>query len=222
MFDVRRLCVYERFMFDVLSAKNMKILNLYAGLGGNRSLWKSHEITAVEYDPAIAEIYNKRFPNDKIIIGDAHAYLQDHFADYDFIWSSPPCQSHSSFRQNIGVRYRGVKPVYPDFRLYEEIVFLSYNFKGKWVVENVKPYYQVLIEPDITLQRHHFWANFVIAGKDFPSDDIRGAQIPDLQALHGIDLNPYKISNKRQLLRNCVSKEVGLWVLQHAIRPAVL
>lgn len=69
----------------------MKILNLYAGIGGNRKLWgDEHEITAVEYDPKIAEIYQKFFPNDKVIVTDAHQYLLEHFQEFDFIWSSPP------------------------------------------------------------------------------------------------------------------------------------
>lgn len=34
----------------------MKILNLYCGIGGNRKLWgDEHEITAVEFEPKIAE-----------------------------------------------------------------------------------------------------------------------------------------------------------------------
>jgi DNA (cytosine-5)-methyltransferase 1 len=195
----------------------MKILNLYAGLGGNRSLWSGHEVTAVEYDPGIASIYQDRFPEDTVVIGDAHEYLAKHYAEFDFIWSSPPCQSHSSFRQNIGVRFRGVEPVYPDMSLYQEILFLQYNCKAKWVVENVRPYYKPLIEPNMELQRHYFWANFAIPEREFPNDKLRGAQIPDLQELHGIDLSGYKIANKRQILRNCVLKEVGEWVLRHAV-----
>lgn len=36
----------------------MNILNLYAGIGGNRKLWgNNHNITAVEINPDIAEIY---------------------------------------------------------------------------------------------------------------------------------------------------------------------
>lgn len=78
----------------------MKILNLYAGIGGNRKLWDDkHQVTAVELDPAIAGIYKNLYPEDIVIIGDAHEYLQEHFNDFDFIWSSPPCQTHSSFRQ---------------------------------------------------------------------------------------------------------------------------
>lgn len=195
---------------------SFKVLNLYAGLGGNRTLWTNCDVTAVEYDPQIAAIYADRFPNDEVVVADAHAYLLANYDKFDLIWSSPPCQSHSSFRQNIGVRYRGVKPAYPDMSLYQEVLFLQYNSKAKWVVENVKPYYLPLIKPTIELQRHLFWSNFEIAAKQFETDNIRNAQIPDLQMLHGIDLSFYRISNKRQLLRNCVHKEVGKWIFDHA------
>lgn len=64
----------------------MKILNLYAGIGGNRKLWgDDHEITAVENVPEIAKIYQDFFPNDKVIVADAHQYLLDHFKEFNFI-----------------------------------------------------------------------------------------------------------------------------------------
>lgn len=195
----------------------MKVLNLYAGIGGNRKLWRDVEVTAVEYDPAIAKIYSDYFPNDELIIGDAHSYLQEHYQEFDFIWSSPPCQSHSSFRQNIGVRYRGVKAIYPDMSLYQEILFLQANFNGKWVVENVKPYYKPLIEPTKELQRHLFWSNFEITEADFEQDKIRTAQIPDLQILHGFDLSAYRLKNKRQILRNCVFPKLGKHIFEDAL-----
>lgn len=82
----------------------MRILNLYAGIGGNRKFWgDDHKIVAVEIDPKIAGIYKDFFPNDEVIIGDAHAFLEKHFADFDFIWSSPPCPSHSHIRKELGV-----------------------------------------------------------------------------------------------------------------------
>lgn len=191
----------------------MKILNLYAGIGGNRKCWGDRpDITAVENDPDIAKIYQDFFPNDKVIVGDAHEYLLKHYKEFDFIWSSPPCQSHSSFRHNICVRYRGTEPVYPDIRLYQEILFLQHHAKCQWVVENVKPYYPPLIKPTVELQRHLFWANFEIPSTTFKKDNIRKAQIPDLQKLHGFDLSPYKLKNKRQVLRNCVLPEVGSYV----------
>ena len=196
----------------------MKILNLYAGLGGNRRLWCSeHQITAVEWDADIAAYYRDTYPDDELVIDDAHQYLLDHYTEYDVIWTSPPCQSHSSFRFNIGVRYRGVKAIYPEMSLWQEILFLKTHFNGIWVVENVKPYYKPLIEPTIELQRHYFWSNKPIAAKEFPKDNIRTAQIPDLQIHHQIDLSNYKISNKRQALRNCVEGHLGRYVLNEVI-----
>lgn len=192
----------------------MKILNLYAGIGGNRKLWgDEHEITAVEYDPKIAAVYAFNFPNDKMIIADAHEYLKEHFTEFDFIWSSPPCQTHSSFRQNICVRYRGTKPEYPDMKLYQEIIFLRNNFKGKWIVENVKPYYEPLIKPNAILERHLFWGNIDIPKKDFEKDNIRTAQIPQLEFKYGFDTAGWKIQNRRQVLRNCVEPEIGKYIL---------
>lgn len=195
----------------------MKILNLYAGVGGNRRLWDEtgeHEITAVELNSDIAKIYKDYFPNDNVIIGDAHEYLLNHYKEYDFIWSSPPCQSHSSFRQNICVRFRNTMPEYPDMKLYQEIIFLQNNYKGLWVVENVKPYYKPLIEKYHELQRHLFWSNFNIPKENFEKDNIRKSQIPDLQKKHGINLEKYKISNKRQILRNCVNPKIGEYIIK--------
>jgi DNA (cytosine-5)-methyltransferase 1 len=196
----------------------MKILNLYAGIGGNRKLWgNEHEVTAVEFDENIAKVYQDLFPNDSVIIGDAHQYLLDHYNEFDFIWASPPCQTHSSFRQNIGVRFRGVEPVYPDMKLYQEIIFLQYNFKGKWIVENVNPYYEPLIAPNVELDRHKFWCNFDIEKAEFVRPKLRAAQIPQLQEAYGYDLSEYKLPNKRQVLRNCVLPDVGKHILDAAI-----
>ena len=65
----------------------MKILNLYACLGGNRYKWDEVakeagieiEVTAVEWDEELARLYKERFPNDKVIVEDAHKYLLDNF-----------------------------------------------------------------------------------------------------------------------------------------------
>ena len=159
----------------------MKILNLYAGIGGNRKLWsKDHEITAVENNPEIAKIYQDFFPNDKVIIADAHKFLLDHYKEFDFIWSSPPCPSHSQFRQLCGVKAWSFKELYPDMRLYEEIIFLKHHFKGMWVVENVESYYKPLIPPQI-ISRHFFWANFsILKKKGFQAIAIKTSQVLSL------------------------------------------
>ena len=198
----------------------MNILNLYAGIGGNRALWgDDHVISSIELDASIIEVYRDLYPKDHAVCNDAHQVLEDWYMWPDFIWSSPPCQTHSSFRQNIGVRYRGVKAVYPDMKLWQEILFLQANAKCKGVVENVKPYYKPLIEPSFKIGRHYFWSNFdVDTDVELENSNIRGAQIPDLQAEHGIDLTPYKIKNKRQILRNCVNKHIGLHILNEAMK----
>lgn len=193
----------------------MKILNLYCGIGGNRKLWTphgdEHEITAVEIDPKIADVYKKLYPNDTVIVGDALKFLEENYAEFDFIWASPPCQSHGQYRHNVGVLGKGFKPILPDMNLYGIITFLKTYFKGSWVVENVVPYYGYLIEPTVILQRHPFWANFPIPNKDFPKDSIRTKnKISDFENFEIVQNS--SISNKRQVLRNCVLPELGLHI----------
>ena len=193
----------------------MKILNLYAGIGGNRKLWEDVEVTAVEYNPEIAAIYQEYFPNDTVIVADAHEYLLNHYKEFNFIWSSPPCQTHGQLRKNLGVSAKGYAAVFPDLKLYEEILFLKHYFKGKWCVENVIPYYKPLIEPTAKIQRHLFWANFNIPVISLPAKGIRTkSKITDFNSL-GYDLSKSKISNKRQVLRNCVDFELGNHIMQH-------
>ena len=143
----------------------MKVLNLYAGIGGNRKLWTDVDVTAVELNPDIAKIYQDFFPNDKVIVADAHQYLLEHYKEFDFIWSSPPCQTHSQIRYNIGFKanrkYRKVDAVYPDMSLYQEIILLDKFFSGKWIVENTIPYYEPLIKEQ-KVGGHIVWSNFLI------------------------------------------------------------
>ncbi len=177
-------------------------------------MWgNDHQITAVEFDADIARAYSEFFPNDVVVIADAHEYLINNYNNFDFIWTSPPCQTHSGFRQNICVRYRGSSAVYPDMRLYQEIIFLNANAQCDWVVENVKPYYKPLIEPTATIQRHNFWSNFYIPEKTLKKSNIRKEQIQQLQERHGFDLTGIKIKNKRQVLRNCVEADAGKFIL---------
>ena len=193
----------------------MKILNLYAGIGGNRKLWgNDHEITAIEYKPEIAKIYQDFFPNDKVVAGDAHQYLVDHYKEFDFIWSSPPCPSHSRVRK---VTEHQNKPIYPDMKLYEEILFLKGYFKGKWCVENVIAWYEPLIPPQ-NFANHWFWANFLIRPLDGGNRDHYGTP-ESLGKRKGFDITKYKGVDKIKLLRNCVEPETGKRILEYAINP---
>lgn len=175
------------------------------------------EITAVELNPKIAEIYKQLYPNDEVIIGDAHEYLLHHYQDFDFIWASPPCQSHSRIRYCFGFRGKRIRfaPLYPDLMLWQEIIFLKHYARCDWVVENVIPYYQPLIAPTFQLQRHYFWSNRSVPKADFAPDNIRKANIAQHQNRLGIDLSSYQIRNKAQILRNCVAPEVGKYIFDN-------
>jgi len=190
----------------------MKILNLYSGIGGNRKLWdKSHQITAVEFDPKIAEIYQDFFPQDKVIVADAHEYLLHNFANYDFIWSSPPCPSHSDIRR-CGVHKGQNKPIYAEMSLYQEIILLQNFYKGGYCVENVVPYYKPLILAQ-KRDRHLFWANFAISEMPLEPPKMQGTNEQRAQ-ITGFDLSKYKGVDKRKLQRNCVMPMVGKRVLE--------
>lgn len=198
----------------------MKILNLYAGVGGNRKLWPDDGVTAVELCPKIASLYKRMYPHDDVIVVDAHQYLLDNYNKFDFIWSSPPCQSHS--RMVKATRHKGRK--YPDMALYQEIIFLSNFFKGKWVVENVVPYYEPLL-PAKKVGRHLFWTNFEFDAHDVPTPSgfINKCNLEGKRALQewlGIHYNENVYYEKNhcpaQILRNCVHPIVGKQVFEAA------
>jgi len=197
----------------------MNVLNLYAGLGGNRKFWEDVDVVAVESDPKIAAVYEKLYPNDTVFVEDAHQFLLDTWELVDFIWSSPPCQSHSRMaRANSRTA-----PKYPDMSLYEEIIFLQTYFKGGWVVENVKPYYEPLIPPTAVVGRHYFWSNFPIKAEDVkrPSNFINKTTVQgklELQDWLGIHFEEKLYYNGNhdpcQVLRNCVHPELGKQVME--------
>ena len=194
----------------------MKILNLYACLGGNRYKWgNEHDITAVEWDEELARLYQERFPSDKVIVADAHQYLLDHYKEYDFIWSSPPCPTHSRVRLTQKNKKTFVDK-YPDMSLYQQVIFLDNFFKGKYVVENVIPYYEPLI-PAKKRGRHLYWTNF-----NLPSNlnERAGGIMSSLNELnkwskfHDYDFRKYK-GNQRvdKIARNLVDYEAGKTIL---------
>ena len=197
----------------------MKILNLYSCLGGNRAKWgDTHEITAVEWDKHLADIYEERFPKDKIVIGDAHQYLLDHYKEFDFIWSSPPCPTHSRSRF---ARHSTTSAVYPDMRLYQEIIFLHHYFKGLFCVENVNPFYKILI-PGQKRGRHIYWTNFklpwVLSSRSCNFMESEN-EVEKWEKFHGIDVSKYKGKQRKdKIARNLVDYEAGKTILQTAIK----
>ena len=197
---------------------SLKILNLYAGIGGNRKLWgNEHDITAVELNPDIANIYRDFFPDDKVIVGDAHQYLLDHFKEYDFIWSSPPCPSHSDIRR-CGVHRGLFKAIYPEMSLCQEIILLKHFApkNTKYVVENVSPYYKPLIEGQ-KLERHLFWANFYIKPFNKKNNRVHN-EIKGTSEVYGFMIKQYEAKNKKKILRNLVNPELGKHILDCAMK----
>jgi DNA (cytosine-5)-methyltransferase 1 len=200
----------------------MKVLNLYACLGGNRYKWTDCEVTAVELDPELAILYQERFPEDTVIVADAHQYLLDHYKEFDFIWSSPPCPTHSRARYWRSSNYdTNTEPVYPDMTLYQEIIFLQHYYKtGKWIVENVIPFYEPLI-PAQKRDRHLYWSNFTLPSnvnaRHFDGLCQTTDEIKKLSIFHDFDFNKYKgeqVLNK--IARNLVDYEVGLTIFNTA------
>lgn len=202
--------------------KKLKVLNLYAGIGGNRKLWPPNiNVTAIENNKKIAKIYQDFFPEDKVIVADAHMFLLEHFKEFDFIWSSPPCPSHSKFRfMTTKITDEGHKRpiIYPDMKLYEEIIILKHYFKGNWVVENVISYYEPLIKPQ-EVQRHYFWSNFNITKIPLSADNITNGLRKDWEKRFGFDLGNTDLGHRKdQVLRNCVHPKLGLHVFNCAFK----
>ena len=199
----------------------MKILNLYACLGGNRYKWDevtNIEVTAVELDPEAARLYQERFPNDKVIVADAHQYLLDHYKEFDFIWSSPPCPTHSRL---VTSNKNKIKMKYPDMKLYQEVIFLDNFFKGKYVVENVIPFYTPLI-PSKKRGRHLYWTNFNLPNNinERPPVGI-GQGVNEVKRLcefHDYDFYKYKGKQPtNKMARNLVDYEAGRTILETAV-----
>lgn len=205
----------------------LNVLNLYSALLGNRRGWPVDKVTNVEVMPALNRISKRDFPNDEFIETDAHQYLLNHSDDYDFIWSSPPCQSHTRLMKFTRHKVRK----YPDMALYQEILFLDHFFKGKWVVENVVPYYEPLIKPTAKIGRHLFWSNFLIhpmmnepkQPKNFTKlATVEGKKVMmDWLGIH-YDENIYYDGNHCpvQVLRNAVHPLIGKHVYECAFNEA--
>ena len=201
-----------------------KILNSYASLGGNRYKWDEVadiEVTAVELDPEIAKLYQERYPNDTVIVGDAHKYLRENYERFDFIWASPPCPTHSKLQLAWkNMKRRNFDMPYPDLKLYEEIIFLQHYFDGKYCIENVIPYYEPLI-PAKKRGRHLYWTNFNLPNslneRKSPKDFAKG-NIESLSDFHDYDFRKYKGKQRLDVVaKDLVDYEAGRTILETAL-----
>jgi DNA (cytosine-5)-methyltransferase 1 len=102
-------------------------------------------------------------------------------------------------------------------------------FKGKYIIENVKSYYEPLIKPQIS-GRHYFWSNFKIPMLQFEKQigrmngkkaDLGGKIQAELRTNNhkklGFDLTKYTGIDKQKVLNNCVAPEIGLAIFESAL-----
>lgn len=206
----------------------VKVLNAFAGIGGNRKDWPANvEVTAVEFNEEAAQIYKDKFPQDKVVVDDAYEFVRLHWHEFDFIWASPPCQSHSKMRF-LSSKAGSYDAVLPEMRLWSMIIFLKHFCRNRdihFVVENVFPYYkdflhvyvseehQPFIKPTTKLGRHLFWTNFPLKEKQIDSKASHNARGSNVKG-DFFDLTQYKPKTirKDQLLRNKVDPEIGEYI----------
>lgn len=206
--------------------KSPKVLNLYAGIGGNRKLWDDVtdvDVTAVEWDGDKADVYRDYFPDDTVIEADAHEYLLDHFQEYDFVWASPPCPTHSKIRKITSGGGEQNDPVYPDMSLWQEVIFLDGYFTGDYVVENVRTWYDPLIKPQ-EVGRHYFWSNYALPSITVEPQKNQSKSVAEFEDKLGYDLSSYDIANDKKLkmLRNCVDPQLGKHIFESRTTQATL
>lgn len=217
----------------------IKILILFSGIGGNRTSWgNEYDITAIEFESWIADIYKARFPLDLVKTEDAMEFLRWNFEKYDIIWISPPCKTHTNMT-SLQWKNNSRPPISRMDQIYGVIDYLRKwgNRFGKcplWIIENVVPGYVPLVKPTVKLNRHLYWSNFPIPKKKFKKlvkfnipRKKRGIKYEtplDVIALaNQIDYN-WLISNfkltkiqQRTILRNCDDYRVGEYILDCAI-----
>lgn len=159
------------------------------------------------------------FPDDEVVVGDAHEFLRANFRDFDFIWASPPCPTHSMLQL---FNYYDKDLAYPDMKLYQEIILLKAFYKRPWVIENVKPYYNPLIKPSFCIERHNYWSSHTIPAMavDAPAFMEVKDSARKLAEMYGYDLELLKKHklDTRLVLRNAVTPEVGKYIFDNVVK----
>jgi len=109
----------------------LRILDLFCGVGGVvRGFHKylqeqgvEYEYYAVDTDRRILIAHELLNPNSITVCRDAYGFTDEELKGYDFIWASPPCETHSHlnfYNWNDPKKFKE-----PDMRLYELILRLQ-------------------------------------------------------------------------------------------------
>jgi len=212
----------------------MKLLNLFAGIGGNRRTWSNYQITSVELDANICNLYQELYPQDTIINEDVFTFLRNknnNIDQYDLIWASP---THSHMQ--VFTRHNEkLQPIPRLDQIIGLILWLQRNYKGKFVVENVIPWYGIIPLDqyaiyNVVLDRHIFYSNFLIRKKEFKSRGSNGhgkigglmrMNLDQLLEFHQIPIEIVpKLFGKQsahhdhlKILRNCCNYQLGQYIL---------
>lgn len=195
----------------------MRVLNAYAGIGGNRHLWPADwKVTAVEWDRRVAAEYERRYPQDLVLVSDAHEHVIQHADLFDAVWTSPPCPTHSRLAKVNASRYG--HDLAPDPRLMAEVKHLR-SVGVRHVVENVHTYYTPEVLPDLVTDRHYYWMTTpplllaplrrtIIGGWEEGS-----ASSDELADSYGLPrLEPGSVPDRNRAMRNAVIPQEGLQV----------
>ena len=111
------------------------------------------------------------------------------------------------------------KKNYADMKLYQEILFLKHYFNGKYVVENVIPYYEPLISAK-KRGRHLYWTNFNLPNKIGRNnvDNFSKTDIESLSNYHDYNFRKYKGKQSiGKVGRNLVDYEAGKTIFETAL-----
>ena len=102
-------------------------------------------------------------------------------------------------------------------KLYEEILFLKHYFKGKYVVENVIPFYEPLIYAK-KRGRHLYWTNFNLPNdlKERKSSIMESKnEVSKWCEFHDYDFKKYKGNQPtNKIARNLVDYEAGKTIFE--------
>jgi len=208
----------------------IELLNGWAGIGGNTHKLdrNKYNITHVEINQEIAQANQKLHPKDTVIQSDAKQFLVENYQDFDYIWASPPCPSHSSIAK-AGAKNGQYSAKMPDMSLYSVIIFLDEYFEGDWTVENVKPFYERLdeqerqkadsmqrvIPPAEDSNRHLFWSSHEVPQTSVPRSGFNKKNNEELMDWLGIRVHrSFETVEKRKVLRNCVHPEIGKAIVE--------
>ena len=114
--------------------------------------------------------------------------------------------------------------------LDQEIIFLDTFFKGKYCIENVKPYYEPLI-PAKQRDRHLYWTNFnipnVLSNRKAPNMNMNTKskglieKFLDFHDIKDLVVNYKGKQSKGKIARNLVDYEAGKTIFETmlSLRP---